>query len=187
MYKMHRIQDSKHEIHFFRTEARKRKTIISEAWKLEEKIKEILYLIGIPYISNKFFLTLDVGCGMGGWSKILTKEGLNVTAIDISSESIKIAKNQFKAERINVPTIIGDMTMAPFKSEVFNICFCVQILHHFPDLNFIIPDLSRILTDNGKIILIEPNGSNIIFKIIKFIKEIIPKGWMVKKTFDNNE
>ncbi len=118
---------------------------------------------------------------MGGWSKILAKEGLNITAIDISSESIKIAKNQFKAERIDVPTIVGDITMAPFKSEVFNICFCVQILHHFPDLNFIISDLSRILTDNGKIIIIEPNGSNIIFKIIKFIKKIIPKTWMVKK------
>lgn len=181
MNKINKIQDSKVEIHFFSQEARRKKIIINEAWKLEDNIKEILQLIGIYSMSNKYLLTIDVGCGKGGWSIILAKEGFNVIAIDISSESIKIAKNKFGEEELSVPTIIGDVTKAPFKPEAFNICFCAQVLHHFPNLDFIVFELSRILRNSGIIILFEPNGSNIIFKIIRFAKEMIPKNWMEKR------
>lgn len=175
------IQDSKFEMNFFREEAIKRKSFVQEAWKLENHIIEILHLMGIPSLTNKMPLTLDVGCGMGGWSTMLVKEGLDVVAIDISSQSVKIAKNKFGEEELSVPTIIGDVTKAPFKPEAFNICFCAQVLHHFPNLDFIVFELSRILRNDGTIILFEPNGSNIIFKIIKFLKEMIPKDWMEKR------
>ena len=175
------IQDSKFEMSFFREEAIKRKSIVQEAWKLENHIIEIVNLIGIPSLANKTHLTLDVGCGMGGWSTMLAKEGLNVVAIDISSQSVKIAKSKFGEEELSVPTIIGDVTKAPFKPEAFNICFCAQVLHHFPNLDFIVFELSRILRNSGIIILFEPNGSNIIFKVIRFVKEMIPKNWMEKR------
>jgi len=175
------IQDSKFEMNFFRKEAINKKSIVKEAWKLENHIIEILNLFEIPSLNNKILLTLDVGCGMGGWSMMLAKEGLNVVAIDISSQSIKIAKNKIGEEELSVPTIIGDVTKAPFKPEAFNICFCAQVLHHFPNLDFIVFELSRILRNNGIIILFEPNGSNIIFKIIRFVKEMIPKNWMEKR------
>lgn len=181
MNKINKIQDSKVEIHFFSQEARRKKIIINEAWKLEDNIKEILQLIGIYSMSNKYLLTIDVGCGMGGWSIMLAKEGFNVVAIDIASQSIKNAKNKFGEEELSVPTIIGDVTKAPFRPKAFNICFCAQVLHHFPNLNFIVFELSRILRNNGLIILFEPNGSNIIFKIIRFVKEMIPKKWMEKR------
>ena len=62
---------------------------------------------------------LDVACGKGRHSKILAEKGFNVTGIDISTDSIRLAK---KAEKENLEFFVHDMRL-PFRSNYFHYAF----------------------------------------------------------------
>jgi len=175
-----KVQDVKAEARFFDQEPGT-KIRVKRAWRLEEGIDRVFQMLGINSMSNKHLLTLDAGCGTGGWSKMLARKGFVVIAADISAESIKVAGNRSKEGKMYISIIRSDVTKAPFKSGAFDLCFCALVLHHFPDLSSVVPELSRIVKNNGKIMLFEPNGSNIVFRATGSAKEIIPKEWIVKQ------
>jgi len=52
---------------------------------------------------------LDVGCGTGSHSVILSKRGYNVTGIDISKTMIKKAKEKAKKEKVKTEFFVQDM------------------------------------------------------------------------------
>jgi SAM-dependent methyltransferase len=62
---------------------------------------------------------LDVACGKGRHSKILAAKGFHVTGIDISPDSIRLAK---KAEKENLEFFVHDMRL-PFRSNYFHYAF----------------------------------------------------------------
>jgi len=182
--KTHKAQDTKYEISFFdREETRKIKSENirrARAEELEEKIEDLLRMMKINVISDKKLMALDVGCGIGGWSLRLTKKKFNVIAIDISAESIKIARNKSKKEKLIYSVIRCDALKTPFKSNIFDICFCAGVLHHFRDLKLIISEISRILKNNSRIIAYEPNGLNIVHRFTSLIKRIFTIKWLMK-------
>jgi len=96
---------------------------------------------------------LDIGCGIGRYSRYLAKQGFNVTGIDLASNNIRQAKkygNDF------LRFYRHDMRM-PFGKEnfdyVFNFftsfgCFKTQYEH-----NLVIKNMSDALKPNGKLVL----------------------------------
>ncbi len=62
---------------------------------------------------------LDVACGKGRHSKILSAKGFDVTGIDISPDSIRFAK---KSEKENLEFFVHDMRL-PFRSNYFHYAF----------------------------------------------------------------
>jgi len=180
VHEKNRDQNAKAEVHFFDQEVRRESIRSKRAGRLEEAVKEGARLIGIN-ITNRRLLTLDAGCGTGGWAVRLAKAGLIVVAVDISAQSLKITKERSQVEKTDFSIIRSDVTKSPFKSELFDLCFCGQVLHHFPDLGHIMPELSRVVKKNGRIVLFEPNGSNIVFRASWLVKKIIPKEWWMKQ------
>ncbi|WP_265823550.1 class I SAM-dependent methyltransferase [Geovibrio ferrireducens] len=67
---------------------------------------------------------LDVGCGSGMYTIRLAKEAKHVTAADISSEMLRILKDDAEAQGINnIVTYLGDWL--EFKSDrKFDVVFC---------------------------------------------------------------
>ena len=100
---------------------------------------------------------LELGCG-GGWlSKILTEKGYNVVGIDISRSLVSNAK------KINLDSnteyIAGDCAHLPFKEETFDYIIGIAILHHLsiPDT---LVECARVLTPRGSLLFMEPNALN---------------------------
>lgn len=94
---------------------------------------------------------LDVGCGMGDTSIVLSSLTSQLVGIDTSIEGIKIAK-----ERIGNDVLISDSIILPFKNECFNIVIMKDILEHVNNDIQAIKEIYRILRLNGLFILYVP-------------------------------
>ena len=70
---------------------------------------------------------LDVGCGTGLASELLSKSGYNITAIDISENMISYAKKRCPNEKL----IVGDFLTYKF-SEKYDAIISLAFIHLFP-------------------------------------------------------
>lgn len=110
---------------------------------------------------------LEAGCGTGRWIKSLYEENLNVFGLDYSFEMLKISKeNNLKLKVIN-----ADADFIPAKNNYFDLIFCVNAIHHFPDKELFIKESFRILKSTGTIAVfgVDPHKD---------------KDWYVYKYFD---
>jgi len=100
---------------------------------------------------------LDVGCG-GGWlSKILTESGYSVVGIDISKSLVINAKNINR--KSNAEYLTGDCTHLPFRKETFDYIVGIAILHHL-NISDTLIECNRILAPGGSLLFMEPNALN---------------------------
>jgi len=90
---------------------------------------------------------LDVACGTGVLiPDYLARDVKSVTAIDISSEMVKIAKNKFGQE--NVQIICGDIENEAFEHK-FDCIVVYNAFPHFPNPENLIKILVSHLTEGG--------------------------------------
>ncbi len=96
---------------------------------------------------------LDAGCGIGFWTRQYSKHNLNVTALDLSVESLKINKISLNLFNLNASLINGNIEELPFKSCSFDHIVCDGVIHHSPDTEKCIEELHRVLKKEGSLIL----------------------------------
>jgi SAM-dependent methyltransferase len=72
-------------------------------------------------------LVLDVGCGIGRWTKIISNKN-SVVGVDISRFMIKMAKDSCKGE--NCSFLVADASFLPFKDKVFDLVVSITVLQH---------------------------------------------------------
>lgn len=112
---------------------------------------------------------LEVGCGSGEWGRRLAKMGYKVTGIDLSKALVKAANHLAKKEKLDYRAYARNVFN--YRGKNFDIVLCAGILHHFEDLSPIINKLRDFLGKNKEVIIIEPNGSNIMIKITEYIRK----------------
>lgn len=153
-------QDKKAEVEFFAKHVRDEQ----QQYKLLDHIRleKEIDLLGIASLQNK--LVLDAGCGIGVYGLVLASKGNKVVSIDISADSLKVARNWVAQSGLPVAPVEGDIERLPFKDGTFDICFCGFILHHLPVIKQAIAEIYRVLKPGGVVALIEPNGSNPVAK-----------------------
>lgn len=103
---------------------------------------------------------LEIGCGIGTFSSLLPAingKGTNL-CLDISDESIKVAKEDFKNEKSLVFECANAVEF-DFKSEKYDVIVLPDVIEHIP-LEFhakLFQKLSDILSDNGFVFIHIPN------------------------------
>lgn len=117
---------------------------------------------------------LDCGCGEGRLSIFLAEKGADVIAIDISSETIKVAKE--KAANKNISFLVMDVEKLEFKDNYFDLIICAGILHHL-DVKKAYSELARVLKSSGKIICNEPLIHNPIFQLYRKLTPHLRTEW----------
>ena len=108
----------------------------------EQVIEAILNNSGI----EKGVCVLDVACGTGVLFPDYIKRGAIVTAVDISPEMVKIAKEKFP--ELNV--ICGDVEELDF-SEKFDAIVIYNAFPHFPNPEGLVKKLSELLKNGGRL------------------------------------
>jgi len=101
---------------------------------------------------------LNIGCGTGTLTLQLAKNN-EVTAIDISPESINVLKKDMHRKHIKAKALLMDAEELKFDDNSFDIIYGVAILHHL-DLQKALPDMKRVLKKHGKMFFIEPTAYN---------------------------
>ena len=91
----------------------------------------------------------EIGCGPGRCTLYMTSLNLNVYAVDLSRNSLEIAKK--RAPKANF--IFGDNTNLPFDSESFDIVISDGVIHHTTSPEKSLRENARILKYGGKMYL----------------------------------
>lgn len=121
---------------------------------------------------------LDVGCGAGFLSNALAAQGLNVTGVDISEESLAVAKRYDQTRTVVYQT--ADAYHLPFPNESFDVLTAMDFLEHVDEPARVIKEFSRVLKPNGIFIFHTFNRNLLAHLIIIKLVE-----WLVKNTPKN--
>lgn len=109
-------------------------------------------------IIRKKYKILDVGCNFGPWLGQLYKRGYhNLAGCDISSKSLKIAKQIFKKNNYNISLQVNPAEKFKF-NEKYDLIYCVTVLQHILDdkkFETALGNFSKHLKPNGKVVIIE--------------------------------
>ena len=115
---------------------------------------------------------LDYGCGVGPViEKVVKLSPKKVTGIDISEISISKAKEKLIKSGSKVELLVDNCENTMFSNNKFDIVYGLGILHHL-QFSKCINEISRILKPEGKLLFIEPLGTN---PIINFYRMLTPK------------
>ncbi len=99
---------------------------------------------------------LDAACGPGGLAILASKAGAKVTAVDIDSTRINIAKQIADKEKTKINFFKEDLNNRIFDKGEFDIIFSINTLEHINPRK-LIKNLFYYLKPGGKIILKTPN------------------------------
>lgn len=105
---------------------------------------------------------LDYGCGSGGSTRKIAEYGAaEVVGIDISEDSVAIAKKQTEAAGLQdrCRFFVMDAENMIFEDNSFDIVYSAGVLHHI-DLNKAYPEIARVLKPSGQMICMEPLAYN---------------------------
>ncbi len=109
---------------------------------------------------------LDLGTGPGEASLYFREKKACVTSFDLSIEMLKYAQNQAQKRSLQLALVGGDAAQLPFGSNVFDIVYGANILHHVP-YRLVISEVQRVLKPGGKAYFIEPLIYNPAIKIYR--------------------
>lgn len=128
---------------------------------IEKQIKSLI-------TSNNYKTILEAGCGTGRWIGSLEDRSKKIFGLDSSFDMIKISKS----DKTHLNLVNADAVHIPFKDNYFDLIFCVNAIHHFPDKEKFIKDSNRKLSNKGMLAVfgVDPH---------------IDKDWYVYDYFDS--
>jgi ubiquinone/menaquinone biosynthesis C-methylase UbiE len=93
---------------------------------------------------------LDAGCGDGGYTDILTKNGGKVIECDGSVEMLKIAKEKYPEYKFDHVDITTDF---PYADKQFDLVLCNLVLMDIDPISKTISEFYRVLRNGGELSL----------------------------------
>lgn len=100
---------------------------------------------------------LDVGCGIGGSSRILAQDyGFAVTGITISPQQVKRAQELTPAE-LDVEFLVDDAMALSFPDASFDVVWSIEAGPHMPDKAVFAQELMRVIKPGGVLVLADWN------------------------------
>lgn len=98
---------------------------------------------------------LDVGCGQG--HLLLEAARFNPEAsfigFDISPGIFQKTKNQAEQESLPIKFVVGDAQSLRFPNRSFDRILAMHMLYHVPDIEKAVAELSRVLKDDGLLVI----------------------------------
>lgn len=129
--------------------------------EIEKEIKKII-------TTNNYNIILESGCGTGRWLTSLVENTKKIFGLDFSLEMMKIPK----IEKSYLNLVNADAVNIPFRDNFFDLIFCVNAIHHFPDNLKFIQESKRTLSNKGMLAVFG-------------VDPTIDKDWYVYNYFDS--
>ena len=97
---------------------------------------------------------LEIGCGTGKNTGLLSQVGGSVHAVDLSEGMLAKARERLRAR--NVRFLQVDLTRKwPFKNRAFDLVVCNLVLEHVKDLSWVFAETREALQPNGRFFVCE--------------------------------
>ena len=108
----------------------------------------------LPLVTGK--VVLDVACGEGYGSALLSRQAARVSGVDISAEAIAHGRGAY-ADRANLELFEAPCTHLPFAAASFDIVVSFETIEHIGEQAEFLDELKRVLKADGVLILSCPN------------------------------
>ena len=100
---------------------------------------------------------LDVGCGIGGSSRILARDyGFNVTGVTISPQQVKRAR-ELTPPGVTAQFAVDDAMQLSYPDASFDVVWSVEAGPHMPDKDQFARELLRVLKPGGILVVADWN------------------------------
>ena len=96
---------------------------------------------------------LEIGCGIGTFSRLLSERAQSITALDLSPKMIEIAKKLSKSNP-NIDFQVADVLETDFPDEHFDAIVSITTFHHLP-LDELLPKLKKALKPGGRLLILD--------------------------------
>jgi 2-polyprenyl-3-methyl-5-hydroxy-6-metoxy-1,4-benzoquinol methylase/spore coat polysaccharide biosynthesis protein SpsF (cytidylyltransferase family) len=147
------------------------KEIYLEAYEFNENksqkegdILRMHYELAKKYIAENDNV-LDVACGNGWGSAMITPVAKRVIGVDISEKSISEAKEKYKISNLSFE--IHNALNMDFKDEFFDVIISMETIEHIDGENFL-KEVYRILRKEGLFIVSTPQNCSGSFPLIPY-------------------
>ncbi len=126
---------------------------------------------------------LDLGCGTGGDSLVLAREGYTLTGIDYSREAVTRATAKAAARGLDINFVQGDMAQPlPFADRTFDMVMSNVALHMFDDATTrrIVAEVQRIVRPTGLFCFNVNSTEDMPYRALRYqrVREIEPNFWL---------
>jgi len=100
---------------------------------------------------------LDVGCGIGGSSRILARDyGFTVTGITLSPQQVKRAQ-ELTPQDLDATFLVDDAMALSFPDASFDVVWSIEVGPHIPDKALFAKELMRVLKPGGILVVADWN------------------------------
>lgn len=106
---------------------------------------------------------LEIGSGSGIDSAEFARHGANVVSLDFTESGVVGTKRLFKEAGLMPNVVRASARQLPFKDSAFDAVYSFGVLHHIPDVEPIIADISRIVKQDGEVILMLYNKDSLLY------------------------
>jgi SAM-dependent methyltransferase len=118
-------------------------------WRAEELVD--YFLEGLQTAIATTDVVLEIGCGLGRITRVLSARAAEVVAVDVSDEMLRRAR-ELSPELANVQWVLGDgVSLAALADASVDACVSVVVLQHVPrdvTLSYV-RELGRVMRPGG--------------------------------------
>lgn len=110
------------------------------------------YALSLAYVEGK--VVLDIACGEGYGSNILSEQAKKVYGIDISDDTIKHAAKKYRKN--NIEFIKGSVLDIPLNNNSVDVIISFETIEHLVEQEEMLKEFKRVLHPNGVLIISSP-------------------------------
>lgn len=127
---------------------------------LDPKVYEAWRRLLSAYVPSTPATILDIGCGTGSLSVLLSQLGHDVTGIDLSPVMIEHAHEKAQEANQDISFMVMDASYPQLTSKQFDVIVCRHILWSLPRPEQVLQRWVQLLNSGGRLVMIEGHWNN---------------------------
>jgi ubiquinone/menaquinone biosynthesis C-methylase UbiE len=124
-----------------------------EGWIALQHYHRYYFVLDQIDISGK--VILDIACGEGFGSKIISKSSKFVYGVDISKDVIENAKKSYHIP--NLEFLVGNATSIPLNDQTIDVVISFETIEHLELHNEMMKEIKRVLKPDGTLVISSPD------------------------------
>lgn len=100
---------------------------------------------------------LDLACGEGYGSFMLSEFAKSVLGVDISSDAISHAQKKYGSKSSNLVFKVGSASSLPLGDKEFDVVISFETIEHLHEQGAMLSEIRRVLKPNGILLISSPN------------------------------